>query len=193
MAAAGAATATAAAVEGPFQAVAQGVVQGDFDDAGLDQHLGGGDIKAFEGGFDAFVFGAGAPDDDGVVQLVGHDANVPQGGDAANAAVDGLPRVAHAAAQAAACAARQALLVAGCAVAGVEGVQGVGGAAGGGAQAGGYAAGASGAGAGAAEDAGEYVGQVLGVAVLHVVDVQLGLATAAAGLVKLAHPAFDLL
>lgn len=194
-AAAGAPAAATAAAERPFQAVAQAVVEGDFDDAGLDQHLGGGHVQALEGGLDAFVLGPGAPDEHGVVQLIGHDANAAQVGDVAHAAADRLAGIAQTAGTQAAsqpCAQAQAAAPKGVA-AGVGVVLcDAAGAAGGAAQTGGHATVAAAGGGAAPEDAGQHGGQVLGVAVLHVVDVQLRLAAGAAGLVELGHPAPDL-
>ena len=60
-----------------MQTVLQGVIQRDFDDRRVDEHLGGWLVQALQGGFDFLELGAGAPHQDGVIELVRHHANPP--------------------------------------------------------------------------------------------------------------------
>ena len=62
--------------EVPLQAELEFVGEGDFDNAGFDEDLEGGDIELADGVFDAAVFAARGVDEEGVVVFVGDDADV---------------------------------------------------------------------------------------------------------------------
>ena len=212
---AGAAAAAAQAVaEGPLQAVLQAIAEGDFDDAGFDENLRTLQVEPLEGGFDALILGGLGVNEQRVVDAVGHDAHglaEHHGGDALllaglHVAIERIGAK-HAAARAQASAANAggagaaknaaARVDAGATEsAGATECTGVAKGPGGatdGAQprrdAGG--AGERGAAGGAAVDAVEQFGQVVGRAVLHLVDEQLRFGAVHVGAVELLDPVAD--
>src|SRR5690606_18548141 len=153
------------------------VDQGDLDDAGLDQHLGGHQVEAAQRRFDLGELAHRGIDQQGVVVLVGDDADVVADGEIAAPA-----------------------LLAGAGIGGGEVGAATAAAAGvHGAEAGGDAAVAVGgavligiaAAAAATEDIAEDLGEVGGGAVLHAVDMQGGFVGGVLALVEAVDPGAD--